>query len=86
MTRNLALLSALALCLGALQLRAQAKPTDGEGPVCLDGSGATCKIVETTKCERWEPVQVGGGYPPSGSVRLECTKKSTTTETYYYEY
>ena len=89
MTRMLvAVLSALALSAGALQVRAQAKPTEDGANVCRDGNGPQCKVVSTTTCDRWEFVSVGGSgsSSPSGSAKVECTKKTTTTSTYYYDY
>jgi hypothetical protein len=85
MTRILALLSAVMLSVGALQLHAGVPvPSDGSSS-CGGGSGPICESRTVRKCVEWrgEKFEISGP-SVSGGYSITCAKwEETTTKTYY---
>lgn len=85
MTRWLAVLSALALSVGALQLHADVPlPSDGTSP-CGGAGKLICEERTVRRCVEWrgEKFEIDGS-SVSGGYSITCAKwEQTITKTYY---
>ncbi len=87
MTRLLVALSVVALCAGALEVRADVIPTEGGDGKCGGYLGPICEKTSVSKCTEWrgEKFEVSvSGKSASAGYSITCASWNTVTSTTYY--